>query len=268
MIWEIWDFFASGTSYFYPADQSVDKSPSTSSKYYIAVRTVLEKPCASPPGSGKIRSLEKPTGRRREDSPLPKEGREKLVSLLADLLGFPNAERPREANGLSLYESMSPGFTSASTGTRAPSQDAGAALYENCLKCRGERCRPPPRPAPAQMKRDAGASTLKTFPTGPRLKESQEAEVAFKETNGPTAPGEGKRPLLRFPLRLTTKPLRFLRRPFEVDLLFVSVLFFLSSIKNNFKKNPFWLFLFNQLIISLSSFCRLASTAEFEDFEE
>ncbi|XP_056298997.1 protein Dok-7-like isoform X2 [Pseudoliparis swirei] len=174
-------------------DQSVDKSPSTSSKYYIAVRTVLEKPCASPPGSGKIRSLEKPTGRRREDSPLPKEGREKLVSLLADLLGFPNAERPREANGLSLYESMSPGFTSASTGTRAPSQDAGAALYENCLKCRGERCRPPPRPAPAQMKRDASASTLKTFPTGPRLKESQEAEVAFKETNGPTAPGEDKR---------------------------------------------------------------------------
>ncbi|XP_068444425.1 protein Dok-7-like [Clinocottus analis] len=41
-------------------DQSVDRSPSTASKYSTAARNMLEKPCASP-GSGKIHSFEKPT---------------------------------------------------------------------------------------------------------------------------------------------------------------------------------------------------------------
>ncbi|XP_031707190.1 protein Dok-7 isoform X3 [Anarrhichthys ocellatus] len=185
-----------------PADESVDKSsrrPCTASKYYIAVRNVLEKPCASP-GSGNSHSLEKPTVRRREGSPLPKKGREKLANLLADLLGFPNADRQLEAktNRLNLYESMSPSFgnelKSAPTGTRVPFQDSEqdkrAAIYENCLKCRGEHCHPPP---PAGMNRNRNVSPSRTFPTGLHLKKSREHEAAVHEEPLDRAPGDGSR---------------------------------------------------------------------------
>ncbi|XP_031707189.1 protein Dok-7 isoform X2 [Anarrhichthys ocellatus] len=187
---------------FNPADESVDKSsrrPCTASKYYIAVRNVLEKPCASP-GSGNSHSLEKPTVRRREGSPLPKKGREKLANLLADLLGFPNADRQLEAktNRLNLYESMSPSFgnelKSAPTGTRVPFQDSEqdkrAAIYENCLKCRGEHCHPPP---PAGMNRNRNVSPSRTFPTGLHLKKSREHEAAVHEEPLDRAPGDGSR---------------------------------------------------------------------------
>ncbi|XP_049923258.1 protein Dok-7-like isoform X4 [Epinephelus moara] len=176
-----------------PADQSVDKSPcrpSAASEHNIAVKKILEKPCASP-GSGSIHSLEKPTVRTSEDSALPKKGREKLASLLADLLGFPSVDRQPEAktNRLNLYESMSPSFgnelKSTLTGTCAPPQDSQqdkrAVIYENCFKCQGENCHPPPRVVPAETYRNRNVSTLQTFPTGPHLKESQEQEVAANE---------------------------------------------------------------------------------------
>ncbi|KAG8006131.1 Protein Dok-7, partial [Nibea albiflora] len=168
-----------------PADQSADKSPcrpNTAAGYNI-----LEKEACVSPGSGCVHSSEKP--RRNEDSALPKKGREKLASLLADLLGFPGGDRQPEAkaNTLSLYESMSPRFGNElrSTGTCVPSQDSQqdkrAAIYENCFKCQGQHCHPPPRVTPAVMYRNRNISTLQTFPTGLRLRKSQEHEVAANE---------------------------------------------------------------------------------------
>ncbi|XP_071316183.1 protein Dok-7-like isoform X2 [Trachinotus anak] len=171
---------------FNSADQSVDKSPcrpSTASEYSIVEENILEKSGASP-GSGSIL-------RTSEDSPLPKRGREKLASLLADLLGFPIADRPPEAktNGLNLYESMSPAFgnelKSAPTRTCVPLQDSQqdrrAVIYENCLKCQREHCQPPPRVVPAEMFRNRNIFASQTFPSGLHLKRSQEHEVAVNE---------------------------------------------------------------------------------------
>lgn len=170
-----------------------------------------------------------------EESLLPKNGREKLASLLADLLGYPEACREPEAkpNRLNLYESMSPAFgielKSAPTGTCVPLQDSlqdkRAVIYENCLKCQGEHCHPPPRVVPAEMYRNRNISTLQTFPTGLHLKKSQQHEgtaneelryqahghgsqsmdgpCQYAEMNGQTVTNEGKRPL-----QLITKPLR------------------------------------------------------------
>ncbi|GAA6216292.1 protein Dok-7-like isoform X1 [Lates japonicus] len=169
-----------------PADQSVDKSPcrpSTASEYSMTVKKILEKSRASP-GSGSIHWTS-------EDSPLPKKGREKLASLLADLLGFPTADRQPEAkiNRLNLYESMSPAFGNelrlASTGTCVPLQDSQqdrrAVIYENCLKCLREHCHPPPRVVPAEMYRNRNISTLHSSPFGLHLKKRQEHEVAVNE---------------------------------------------------------------------------------------
>uniref|UniRef100_UPI0037E88387 protein Dok-7-like n=1 Tax=Semicossyphus pulcher TaxID=241346 RepID=UPI0037E88387 len=120
-------------------DQSVDKSPCSENS--IAAETPR-------PSAG----LDETTG---EDTRLPKKGREKLACLLADLLGFPSADRQLEekSNSLNLYESISARDELISAPTCAPTQDAQrdrSAIYENCLKCRGERCRPPPRAAPAE----------------------------------------------------------------------------------------------------------------------
>lgn len=213
---------------FNPADKSVDKSPcrpNTATDYDIAAKKILEKACVSP-GSGSVHSSEKP--RRSEDSTLPKKGREKLASLLADLLGFPNGDRQPEpkTNTLNLYESMSPRFGNElkSNGTCVSSQDSQqdkrAAIYENCFRCQGEHCHPPPRVAPAVMYRNRNISTLQTFPTGLRPRKSQEHEVAaneeplhqarsdgslsvdgqcqYEEMNGRTVTSEGKRPLRSF----------------------------------------------------------------------
>ncbi|XP_035850042.1 protein Dok-7-like isoform X2 [Sander lucioperca] len=186
---------------FNPSDQSVDKSPCRpciAIEYNIAVKNILAKPCASP-GSGSIDSSEKPTVRTSENSPLPKKGREKLSSLLADLLGFPSADRQPEAKTkrLNLYESMSPRFgnelKSPATGTCVPiqdlQQDRRSAIYENCLKCQGEHCHPPPRVVPAEIYRNI--STLHTFPTGLNLKNSQEKEVDSNEELLYQAPSDG-----------------------------------------------------------------------------
>lgn len=231
-----------------PADQSVDKSPCrtiTGSEYGIAVKTILEKSCGS----------EKQTLKTSEESLLPKKGREKLASLLADLLGYPSAGREPEAksNSLNLYESMSPVFgnelKSAPTGTgtkiQDSQQDKRAVIYENCLKCLGEHCHPPPRVLPVEMCRNRNLSAIQTFLTGLHPKTSQQHEgtaneelryqaqghgsqsvdgpCQYKEMNGQTVTSEGKSAL-----QLITKLLRhigcpFLLQSFEMDPVFSSL---------------------------------------------
>ncbi|XP_074518275.1 protein Dok-7 isoform X2 [Halichoeres trimaculatus] len=169
-----------------PADQSVVKTNNTTEK----------KSCQSPPA------------KTTEDSPPPKKGREKLVCLLANLLGLPRADRQLEAksNSLNLYESMSPRseLISAPTVTCAPAQDAprekADVIYENCFKCQGERCRPPPRAAPAEVCPNRNISTLKISPTertrsGERGAAADEALSGdeYEEMNGWTEVGEDKR---------------------------------------------------------------------------
>ncbi|XP_032367188.1 protein Dok-7 isoform X2 [Etheostoma spectabile] len=188
---------------FNPSDQSVDTSPCRpciASKYNIAVKNILVKPCASPVSGGTDRS-ETPTVRKSENSTLPKKGREKLSNLLADLLGFPSADRQPEAKTkrLNLYESMSPRFgnelKSLATGTCVPTpdlqQDRRSVIYENCLKCQGEHCQPPPRVVPAEMYRNRNISTLHIVPTGLNLKNSHEQEVDANEELLYQAPGDG-----------------------------------------------------------------------------
>ncbi|XP_041634774.1 protein Dok-7-like isoform X1 [Cheilinus undulatus] len=181
-------------------EQSVDKSPCSQNN--------ITNSCPSP-------GLEKLTARTNEDSPLPKKGREKLACLLADLLGFPSAVKQLEAksNSLNLYESMSSRneLISAPTVTCAASQGAHlekkAVIYENCLKCQGERCWPLPRAAPAEVHHIRSISTLKTLSA--RQKSSEEHEAAneaqgdasqsadrscqYGEMNGPKVTCEDKR---------------------------------------------------------------------------
>ncbi|KAK1889857.1 Protein Dok-7 [Dissostichus eleginoides] len=164
---------------FNPADQSVDKSPC--SPCTNAARRSLEKRCASP-GPGSFPRSETPAVRTSEDSLLPRKGREKLASLLAELLGSPEAK----TDSLNLYESMSPRFgnelKSAPNSPCVPTDpqpDKRHAIYENCLKCRADHCHPPPRVAPSEMFHNRNTLTSQTFPTG--LKKSQEQEAAADE---------------------------------------------------------------------------------------
>lgn len=198
----------------------MDKSPgrpNTAGDHNTAVRKILENSCATPDSSS-----EKPAERTSEDSLLPKTSREKAASFLAELLGFPPADTQPEAatNRPNLYESMSRGFghqlKPAPTATCAPSQlDQRAVNYENCFKCQGERCHPPPRVARAQMHPNRNIFTAQSSPTRSGLKKSQSHEAAahedlfyqpgsdgsqskagqrlYEETNGGC--GEGKRPL-------------------------------------------------------------------------
>ncbi|KAM7377338.1 hypothetical protein PAMA_013906 [Pampus argenteus] len=166
-------------------DQSVDKSPrrTNGSEYNTAIKTFLEKSCASS-GSGSVHSSEKQTVhtvKGSEELLLPKKGREKLASLLADLLDYPGAGKEPEAKPtrLNFYELMSPAFgnelKSPPIGTNVPLQDSQkdkkAVIYENCLKCQGEHCLPPPWVVPAEMYRNRNPST---FPTGLHPKKSQQ----------------------------------------------------------------------------------------------
>lgn len=207
---------------FNSADQSDDKSSSTATKHSSTERKMQEKSRASP-GSGSILGT-------IEDSPLPKRGREKLASLLADLLGFPSADRQPEAktNGLNLYESMSPALgselRSAPAGTCAPlpdpQQEGRAVIYENCLKCQRDRCQPPPRALPAEMFRNRNIIAPQTFPhpkgsqehggavneewLGPALSDgshSEDGQCQYEEMNGRSVTSEGKRPLHQLPLQ-------------------------------------------------------------------
>ncbi|XP_054457072.1 protein Dok-7-like [Anoplopoma fimbria] len=70
-------------------------------------------------------------------------------------------------------------------------QDKRAVIYENCLKCRGEHCHPPPRVAPADMNRHRNVSILQTFPTGLHIKKNQEHEAAVNEDPLYQAPSDG-----------------------------------------------------------------------------
>ncbi|XP_071391850.1 protein Dok-7-like [Centroberyx affinis] len=142
---------------------------------------------------------------------------------------IPDREPEAKTNRLNLYESMSSAFgselRSTPAGTCAPSHDPNpqrdnrSVIYENCLKCRGERCHPPPRVTPAQTHRGSNSSTLHigerscAVPSGPRLKRSVEEEAAanephyqvhgsravdgkceYEDMNGHTVTGEDKRP--------------------------------------------------------------------------
>ncbi|KAI9543424.1 hypothetical protein NQZ68_012074 [Dissostichus eleginoides] len=163
-------------------EHRVDKSPcSPCSPCTNAARRSLEKRCASP-GPGSFPRSETPAVRTSEDSLLPRKGREKLASLLAELLGSPEAK----TDSLNLYESMSPRFgnelKSAPNSPCVPTDpqpDKRHAIYENCLKCRADHCHPPPRVAPSEMFHNRNTLTSQTFPTG--LKKSQEQEAAADE---------------------------------------------------------------------------------------
>ncbi|XP_034532901.1 protein Dok-7-like isoform X2 [Notolabrus celidotus] len=183
-------------------DQTVDKSPCSTN--IITVQKIMEN------------SFPSPAAWTTEESPLPKNGREKLVCLLADLLGFPRADKQLEAksNSLNLYESMSPRneLISAPTVTCAPLQDAlrekPDVIYENCFKCQGERCQPPPRAAPAEVHPNRNVFTFKTFPTEQTRSGDHEAAIneapsdasqstdgqcPYEEMNGWMLAGEVKR---------------------------------------------------------------------------
>ena len=249
-----------------PADQSVDKSAcraSTASELGIREKALQEKLQVSS-GSGSFHGAS-------EESPLPIQGREKLSSLLADLLGFPGTDRQPEARmertRLSLYESMSPAFGNelkpAPSGgfVQDPHPKGRDVIYENCLKCRREHCHPPPRVVPAERFRFRNPPTFQSSPSGPHLKRSQGHEAAvdetpphqghgdgsrsadgprdYEETNGRSVAPEGKRPLYQFPLQLITKLKRIPLAPSEESLLFLS---FLLVVNN---KTHFFLLVFS-----------------------
>lgn len=229
-----------------PADQSVDKSPCgavTGGQNNTAAKEILENSRAT---AGSV------SEETSEESPLPGKGREKLASLLADLLRSPRVERQPEAetDRPNLYEPMSPAFVNElrSVTFQDPQRDKNTVIYENCLKCRGARCQPPPRVPPARMHRDRNLPGVQTF-----LKRSQEHGGAanedaeghgadgqrHEEMSGRTLTSEGKRPLHRSPLPLSPQP-------FE-DLLASSssstfLLFLNQKQKDGFKGNQCSLF--------------------------
>ncbi|CAL8327269.1 unnamed protein product [Lota lota] len=116
-----------------------------------------------PPGKERLAAA---LAKKRRPTPLPKNGREKLASLLADLTGRSDAEAdagalrlPEDRTGApGLYESMRSALgTGAERGhlrtpclgappQTTPSREESAVIYENCLKCIGDRCHPPPPP--------------------------------------------------------------------------------------------------------------------------
>lgn len=114
----------------------------------------------------------------REESLLPKKGRDKLASLLADLLRSPRVEKePQEKTGrLRVYELMSPAPGNEPT---PPQRHRNAANYENCSKCQVAHCHPPPRVVAAQGRTNRSETS--------RGEESQ-------ELSGRTLTREGKRP--------------------------------------------------------------------------
>lgn len=127
------------------------------------------------PGHG----TELPRAKTGEESTLPEEENE-LVGLLSDLLSFPIAggqpePRPHRPNP---YESMSPALRNelhlAPAGPLLESQpDERAVVYENCLKCKGERCQPPPQVVPAEAYWSRNASSSQPLPSGLHLRRCQ-----------------------------------------------------------------------------------------------
>ncbi|XP_054880451.1 protein Dok-7-like isoform X1 [Poeciliopsis prolifica] len=114
----------------------------------------------------------------------PKRGEREIADLLSDLLSFLSAGgQPHTAN---LYESMSPAqanelILAQAAPPRGSQQDKRPAVYENCLKCRGELCQPPLQAAPAKMPRSRGIHGCQSFPTGLYLKKSQGSDRTADE---------------------------------------------------------------------------------------
>ncbi|XP_077400428.1 protein Dok-7-like [Vanacampus margaritifer] len=140
--------------------------------------------------------------RTSEGSPLLKKGREKLASLLAEILHFPRVPKESNPKHHNLYEAMSPALQLRHPppfGSHAPSTEV---IYENCSKCCGARCRPPPRGTPAKVQHRI--FSVQTFLTGLHLKKSTEEERSShealqangsnEEMNGQTLTSEDKRP--------------------------------------------------------------------------
>ncbi|KAM9717914.1 protein Dok-7-like isoform 1-T1 [Menidia menidia] len=156
--------------------------------------------------SGNTHGTEPPTAAISEEWPPSKKRGQKLVSLLSDLLSVPSADRQPEARAhrLNLYESMSPVLENElnlapAAPLRGSQQDKRDAIYENCLKCRGARCHPPPRATPAKIHRSGDVFAFHTVPTGPRLTKSQEPDgsadeeplhQALREEGGPPLYGK------------------------------------------------------------------------------
>lgn len=150
------------------------------------------------PGHG----TELPGAKTGGEPTLPDEEENELVGLLSDLLslaiagGQPGPRRHRP----NLYESMSPALRNelhlAPAGPLLESQpDKRAVVYENCLKCQGERCQPPPQVVPAE-------ASPQPLPSGLHLRRCQgrdeellraaEGQRQYEEGTG-TAVKEGKR---------------------------------------------------------------------------
>ncbi|XP_019733006.1 protein Dok-7 isoform X3 [Hippocampus comes] len=159
-----------------PADQSIDRLPCRSNAG-IAVP---------------VRSLD----RTSEGLPLPKRGRVTLASVLAEILHYPRVPKESKINRHDLYEAMSPAShlkPPPPFGSRAPATDV---IYENCSKCSGARCRPPPRGTPAKVRHHSRIFNVKSFLTGLHLKKSAEEKSSAHEAiqaDGPNAEMNGQR---------------------------------------------------------------------------
>ncbi|XP_030017501.1 protein Dok-7-like isoform X2 [Sphaeramia orbicularis] len=110
------------------------------------------------------RGSERPTAKTSDDSPPPKTGRDKLAGLLAELLGLTSPDQKPKPSSLTLYEPMSPAFGNELKTYRL--SDRSDVIYENCVKCRGDRCHPPPR---VPNLRTGNTSALQPSETGLNL---------------------------------------------------------------------------------------------------
>ncbi|KAK0137897.1 Protein Dok-7 [Merluccius polli] len=160
-----------------PADQGVETPvcPSgapTEPGRTSSPLTVSEEADASPLTRGAMPGSERLTEavvvQKKRPTSLPKKGREKLTSLLADLLGHTDSDtgshrRSEAKNSASgLYESMSSALGTklkperfhtlrlAASPEMNPPREKSTLIYENCVKCIGDHCHPPPRFPPSQ----------------------------------------------------------------------------------------------------------------------
>ncbi|XP_056431678.1 protein Dok-7-like isoform X1 [Gadus chalcogrammus] len=127
-----------------------------------------------PPGKGGLAAA---ASEEKRPTILPKKGREKLASLLADLMGLSDSDTrtrllSRDRTGApGLYMSMSsvlgPGperepVRTSWLGAPPPtttSRRESAVIYESCLKCIGARCHAPPR-LPSSLNRNGSSTSL------------------------------------------------------------------------------------------------------------
>lgn len=167
---------------------------------------ILEKPWVFPGFGSNYSSM-----KMSEEAPPPKNGREKLAGLLADLLGFQNADKEPDpkTQKLNLYESMSSAFRSGGcVFVQDSHEDNRTVIYENCLKCQSQCCRAPPRVGPADRK----PSSSQAAPAAARRSQELLHQTLRDEEQSAErrCQSEGKRPLLQLPVDLL---------PAQTDLL-------------------------------------------------